>query len=199
MGARAHGFLSVFHEDTSVRFSRRAVGILTRAARKIRNLTVYVTGEQLKRLRDSLRMRLFCYCQDRRVRLPRLLQQIPVRTVYLHAEKNYEPASSFEGELVLFRATSGMGADEPYLERYDDPLLGWGRRTTQGVRTYDVPGGHSSMLQEPNVGVLAQQMQSYIDEVLRDEPDCAELARANHRAALAPGFEHQLDALPSPR
>ena len=54
---------------------------------------------------------------------------------------------------MLFRATHGTGADEPYIERYADPLLGWGQRTSHDVHVYDIPGGHSSMLQEPNVRV----------------------------------------------
>jgi hypothetical protein len=49
---------------------------------------------------------------------------------------------------------------------YSDPLLGWGRRAIHGVRTYDVPGGHSSMLQEPNVQALATYLQNQIDESL---------------------------------
>jgi thioesterase domain-containing protein len=31
---------------------------------------------------------------------------------------------------------------------------------------YNVPGGHSSMLQEPNVQVLAENMQAYIDAAI---------------------------------
>ena len=68
-------------------------------------------------------MRLFRFCLDRGLQLPRALQKIPVRTVYLFAEKNYHPASRFQGELVLFRATGGNGPDEPYVERYATPCL----------------------------------------------------------------------------
>ena len=70
---------------------------------------------------------------------------------------------------MLFRATHGIGADEPYIERYADPLLGWGQRTSHDVHVYDIPGGHSSMLQEPNVRVLAARMQAYLDEALASE------------------------------
>jgi hypothetical protein len=44
------------------------------------------------------------------------------------------------------------------------------RRTTRGVRVSDAPGGHSSMLQEPHVSVLAERMQSYIDNALAEKP-----------------------------
>jgi thioesterase domain-containing protein len=89
-----------------------------------------------------------------------------VRRAYLFAERDYQPGTPFRGELTLFRATCGEGNDEPYVERYSDPLLGWGRRATHGVRIYDVPGGHSSMLQEPNVQALAAYLQNQIDEGL---------------------------------
>ena len=54
-----------------------------------------------------------------------------MRTVYLFAEKNYQPKGLFDGDLELFRATYGEGHDEPYIERYQDPLLGWGQRDTR--------------------------------------------------------------------
>ena len=93
-----------------------------------------------------------------------------MRTAYLFAEKNYRPERPFDGDLVLFRATHGKGPDEPYVERYEDPLLGWGQRTTGDVWAYDVPGGHSSMLQEPHVRALAKQLQLSIDDALGGEP-----------------------------
>ena len=112
----------------------------------------------------TLRMRLFRFYLDRGLRLPRILEQIPVRTAYLFAERNYRPEGVFRGELVLFRATRGVGSDEPYIEQYADPLLGWGPRASSSVCVYDVPGGHSSMLQEPHVSTLAYYMQKYIDD-----------------------------------
>ena len=64
--------------------------------------------------------------------------------------------------------TEGEGPDQPYVERYADPLLGWGPRTTGGLEAIDVPGGHSSMLQEPHVRTLAASLQRRIDEALAD-------------------------------
>src|SRR5262249_7497678 len=153
-------------QDRSARFARRVLSIVSKTARKAKNLAVYVVGRKITSLRDEIRMRLFRYHLDRGLRLPRFLERIPVRTVYLFAEKDYQPGGRFDGELVLFRATSGRGDDEPYVERYDDPLLGWECRATRGVRVLDVPGGHSSMLQEPNVRMLAQQLQDYLESAL---------------------------------
>ena len=167
---RIHSFSTVFRQNESVRFDRRVLMILTKAIRKTKNLTTYLVRQRLIELRDEIRMRLFRSYLSRGLRLPRSLEQIPVRTVYLFAEKNYQAGAPFDGELVLFRATRGEGPDEPYIERYDDPLLGWGQRATRGVRVFDVPGGHSSMLQEPNVQMLAEPMQAYINEALADAP-----------------------------
>ena len=167
---RINSFSTVFRQDKTVRFDRRIASIATRAIRKARNLTTYLVGRRVTDLADDLRMRMFRAYLDRGWPLPRALEGIPVRTVYLFAEKHYRPENRFAGQLVLFRATSGEGTDEPYIDRYGDPLLGWGRRATLGVQPYDVPGGHSSMLQEPQVQTLASRLQACIDEVLAIEP-----------------------------
>jgi FkbH-like protein len=166
---RLRSFSEVFHSEKPAPFYRSVLAVAVKVLRKAKNLTVYCVGQQLKNLRDEIRMRLFRFCLDRGLQLPRALQKIPVRTVYLFAEKNYQPASVYHGELVLFRAMEGIGPDEPYVERYADSLLGWGRRTSRGVCVYDIPGGHSSMLQEPNVRVLATCMQAYFDKTLTCE------------------------------
>ena len=160
---------AVFHAQQSVPISLRLLSILARVLRKCRSLTIYLVKNRFETVRDEIRMRLFRYSLDHGLRVPRILEHIPVRTVYLFAEKCYRPECSFAGQLVLFRATAGEGADEPYVERYADPLLGWGCRASQGVAIYDIPGGHSSMLQEPNVEVLARLMQDYLDKALADE------------------------------
>ena len=161
--------------------------MLAKATRKAKNLTAYLVGQRVKDLRDEVRMRLFRFHQDRALKLPRALERIPVRTVYLFAEKSYKPDAPFDGELVLFRATSGDGPDEPAVEQYADPLLGWGRRVLRGVRVHDVAGGHSSMLQEPSVRALAAQIQSSIDRGLAEDLEPAASPRhATRQVAAAP-------------
>jgi thioesterase domain-containing protein len=171
-GQRLERFSGVFREGGSESPVRRLLTILGKVTKKASNLATYVVGERLKRARDEVRLRLFRACLDRGRPLPGPLRGIPLRAVYLFAERGYQPDGPFDGELALFRATGGSGAigDEPYFDRYEDPLLGWDRRASRGVRAFDVPGGHSSMLQEPHVEALADRMQSYIDEVLAVEP-----------------------------
>jgi thioesterase domain-containing protein len=168
-GQRMRSFSAAFQRDESVPATHSALRIITKAARKLKNFIVYLIGRTFSNLKDSIRTRLLRTYLDRGRRLPGILKGIPVRTVCLFAERDYSPEGPFDGELVLFRATSGKGDDEPFVDRFVDPLLGWDGRATRGVRVFDVPGGHFSMLQEPNVRVMAEQMQGYVDRVLAAE------------------------------
>jgi FkbH-like protein len=161
---RLRGFSTILHQDEPIRLDRRILSVMAKALRKCENLGAYLLRDRLKTLQDDIRLRLFRTLLDRQHPLPRALRGIPVRTVYLFAERSYRPDKPFDGRLTLFRATSGKGTDEPYIERYSDPLFGWSARTTEAVRVYDVLGGHSSMLQEPHVASLAEQLQAAIDE-----------------------------------
>jgi len=167
---RIRSFSTVFKRDQSVQSNLMLLAIITKALRKARNLAAYLVEQRVQALWDEIRVRLFHYHVDRGLHLPRALAQIPVRTIYLFAAKSYQPDSLFDGELTLFRATDGEGPDEPYIKRYTDPLFGWAPRATRGVRAFNIPGGHSSMLQEPHVSILAEQMQSCIDDALTDDP-----------------------------
>ena len=163
---RLRSFSTVLDQSDGLSVLQRAVAIAGKITKKAKNFSTYLVRKRAGDLWAKLRMRLFRYFLDRRLEPPRFLEHIPVRTVYLFAEKSYRPSGVFEGELILFRATEGENNDEPYINRYSDPLFGWGRRASQGVRAYDVPGGHSSMLQEPNVQVLAGHMQAIIEKAL---------------------------------
>lgn len=90
--------------------------------------------------------------------------------VYECAHREHAPQGVFQsGNVVLFRATLGDGstADEPYVEKFEDPLFGWQLRVASAVLAEDIPGGHSSLLQEPHVRVLAGKMQKHLDVALR--------------------------------
>ena len=144
---------------------RRVATTAGTVLRKARNLAKYLTKSRLQMIHERTKMALFRLYLKHGLEMPAFLQNISVRTAYGYARRGYRPKTPFGGELVLIRATSGTGNDEPYAERYIDPLMGWSARTSRGVRTFHVPGGHSSMLQEPNVRVLAQCLQDYIDEI----------------------------------
>ena len=176
---RLHSFSTVLDQTDGLNALERVLMIAGKATKKAKNLSTFLVQKRAADLWAKLRMRLFRHYLDHRQEPPRFLEHIPVRTVYLFAEKSYRPSGVFEGELILFRATEGRNDDEPYVNRYSDPLFGWGRRASQGVRAYDVPGGHSSMLQEPNVQVLAGHMQAIIDKALLYETADQDAATAS--------------------
>jgi len=100
---------------------------------------------------------------------PAFVKSLSVSDVYQFAllddSNRDEP---FAGDVALFRATttSVTQDDEPYIERYSDPMFGWQKRITGTVHCFDVPGGHFTMLQEPHAQTMAQRMQAYIDRTL---------------------------------
>jgi len=92
--------------------------------------------------------------------------------LYEVAHRAHRPHGLFEGgQVVLFKATHGTGADDdvPYVELYTDYIFGWGKRVAGDVSLVNVPGGHSSILQEPNVDILADAMRAAIDRACAGE------------------------------
>jgi hypothetical protein len=86
--------------------------------------------------------------------------------LYEAAHRAHRPEGLFTGgDVVLFRATAGNGAEDdvPFGEKYSDCILGWGRRVADDVILVRVPGGHTSLLQTPHVEVLAGALQRAID------------------------------------
>jgi amino acid adenylation domain-containing protein len=66
------------------------------------------------------------------------------------ASRVYEP-KPYPGELTVFRSL------ERAEYKRDDPTEGW-KRYTERVRMIDVPGDHATLLREPHVAVLAQEL-----------------------------------------
>ena len=148
---------------------RRAALLVASLARKLRNFTAYQIGKVWRETRDKARLRLLRAALDRGRRPAQLIGQVSATVTYLFAEREYRPGRAVaHGDLMLFKATSGDGIDAPFIDFYEDPLLGWSTRSARGVRAVEVPGGHTSMLQEPHVDVLAARLQAAIDESLAE-------------------------------
>jgi amino acid adenylation domain-containing protein len=141
----------------------RATRIVSRLAGRLWGFTAYHLGKAWGGMRDRARLRLLRMWLDRGSVPPRLLGHLSVFVTYLRAAAEYEPLRQCDGELLLFRATQGTGVDAPFIDFFTDHAFGWAARASRGVRVIDVPGGHNSMLQEPNVGVLALRLQEAID------------------------------------
>ncbi|MET0373222.1 MAG: thioesterase domain-containing protein, partial [Rhizorhabdus sp.] len=92
---------------------------------------------------------------------------LPFLKLYEVAHRVHRPEGLFDGgRLVLFKASDdrAQGDDLPYRAVYSDLALGWGRRAASEVIIVDIPGGHSSALQDPHVETLARLFQEALDD-----------------------------------
>jgi amino acid adenylation domain-containing protein len=109
-------------------------------------------GKMAKTARRKLKSRIWRvghqWYRDHQDQLPAAL-----RNIY---EINYQAAREYvmqpySGSVTLFRASDNSALDG------EDDLFGWDKFAT-GVDLYRVPGDHVSMMNEPHVQVLAEQL-----------------------------------------
>lgn len=167
---RVSRFTAALKHDDGASPAERALRLLRQSAKKLGNVVGYEVRSRLLKARNQARMRLFRAYLDHGWELPAFLADIPVRVVLRFAEKEYVVPEPYDGEVLLFRATQKSSTfdgtlidDTPYVELFEDRHLGWEGKTTRGFIPFDIPAGHSSMLQEPHVNHIAEAMQRYID------------------------------------
>jgi thioesterase domain-containing protein len=131
--------------------------------RGLRGADLQVTAEQLAPLAPEERLRAFVdrlraagvvhAGEDGLAQLRRLLH---VFKTAVRAYRSYRPRP-YPGPVTLFRAA---GAEfDPSLGRD----LGWGRLTPAPVEVHELPGGHVTLMAEPNVAVLAACLRACLD------------------------------------
>jgi len=126
---------------------------------KVRALLGYEARNQLATLSASVRFRVLEYMLANKLAWPPWLPPLEVADIYSNARERYRPGR-VRAPIVLVRAGDG---DDTATEMVLDLLLGWADRSNQPLRVIDAPGGHSSMLQEPNVGILADELVKLLD------------------------------------
>jgi acyl transferase domain-containing protein/thioesterase domain-containing protein len=127
------------------------------------NLVKYEASSRLERARNA---RTVAAIRDEQGDPGENAPTIDFLKLYELAHSEHAAQGVFRGgDTVLFRATQGDGStgDIPFREVYADPGLGWQVRIQDGLKVVDVPGGHSSALQEPHVETLATEVQRAID------------------------------------
>ena len=135
----------------------RAKSIVTGLARKARNMIAYEISAAGIRMSVRLRFALLKTLVRRDGAWPAALPQLSVLQIYNALEARYTPPILSDVPVLLVRASSGQGTDAPYREFYRDEDFGWGR-VARRLELVDVPGGHSSMLQEHSIDSLADAM-----------------------------------------
>jgi thioesterase domain-containing protein/acyl carrier protein len=163
---RLRSFATAFDSEPGVPFAKHLMRSVERASQKVRGLIDYghdsrAEHRRIQQLAQQLRERL-----DSGQALPAELSALTVRQIYFFARDGYHPAQQYLGEVSLFRASVGDGSQEdtPCADMYSDTQFGWSSRVRGPVQVFDMPGGHASMLQPPNVQWLADRIQGLIDK-----------------------------------
>ena len=128
---------------------------------KLQSVLSYELGSRWAALVQDRQLRALQENRDAQRPLPSSLHGIPVWQAYEFAAGNYRPSGRLDAPVMLCRASAQQGddTDRPLTQDLSDPLLGWGPHVEGTINCFDLPGGHSSMLQAPNVTALAQALE----------------------------------------
>ncbi|HKV33206.1 MAG TPA: amino acid adenylation domain-containing protein [Pyrinomonadaceae bacterium] len=92
--------------------------------------------------------------------------------IYANTTRRYKP-QPYNGRINLFLPADDFAsifnedwdsANKKASETKVTPVEGWGRLATGGVDVHQIPGDHFSILHEPNVRVLGEQLRQCIEE-----------------------------------
>lgn len=134
-----------------------------RVAQKAAGTLRYEAVSRVAAMSVSLRVALLREVLKRSWSWPTVVPSLSVREIYLAARARYVPQRAKIRQVALLKATDGYGDDEPVARLSDDPLLGWGPVVAGELQAVEVPGGHSSMLQEPYVRGVARVLEGFLD------------------------------------
>ncbi|NJN13548.1 MAG: amino acid adenylation domain-containing protein, partial [Richelia sp. RM1_1_1] len=85
---------------------------------------------------------------------------------HVQAMRSYVPLC-YPDSITLFRASEKIVHDFDNPEwSTNDPLLGWGKCSSQPIQFIDVPGDHFSIFVEPHIQELAKQLRICIDNAM---------------------------------
>ena len=121
----------------------------------------YEFSKDVKKITNRPKYEYYSKLLASNVQLPSILKnQISVRMMLRLAKEGYVP-QPFMGQLLLFRATATEYSEEetPQRLKIDDPLFGWQKRATEGVKVCDIPDTHSGILRKPSVKLLANEIE----------------------------------------
>ena len=169
--ARAASFRNAMRSAASSG-SINLAGLARMALQRVRRVVTYEARTRYERKRTRVKLLLLRRYLDSGLQpIPAFLRNISVDSTLRFAEKEYVIPAPYAGEALLFRATTrdpaldGLISDTPYIDIFQDPMLGWGDKVSE-LKTYDISAGHSSSLREPHVRQVATILQRHIDLAL---------------------------------
>jgi amino acid adenylation domain-containing protein len=102
------------------------------------------------------------YYRLKRQTIPYELRDVWLTRMFLRAAGRYRPGE-YRGPLTLLRATEV----EPALLAVG-PEMGWTGFAPAGIHTFDIPGNHHTIMDEPNVAVMAETLKRCLETAEAD-------------------------------
>jgi amino acid adenylation domain-containing protein len=102
------------------------------------------------------------YYRLKRQTMPYELRDVWLTRIFLGAAARYQPRE-YRGPLTLLRATQV----EPALLAVG-PEMGWSGFAPAGIHTFDIPGNHHTIMDEPNVAILAETLKRCLETAEAD-------------------------------
>ena len=122
--------------------------------------TIRATGRLARQFDDlSIELKLR-YLLNKGLPLPMELRDVQMQRAFYAAADRYRPRP-YSGKITLFRARM---IAEPY--QHVGPTLGWGD-LLPNLEVVEVPGGHDSLVLEPNVQILVTNLKAAIRTLAR--------------------------------
>jgi amino acid adenylation domain-containing protein len=122
----------------------------------------YTPAEQLQRAFEHAKQERAVPAE---IELPEFLVWLAGLRKGMLAEREYLP-TAYAGRLTLFKARELSSHSESIREQLArDPTYGWGRLCSQGVEPRFVPGSHHTIILEPNVSALAEQLKRWVAQI----------------------------------
>jgi acyl transferase domain-containing protein/thioesterase domain-containing protein/acyl carrier protein len=159
-------FLDTFHPHTTPRkltLRERMHRLLEEGPSYLSRQGKYKLTRHIEELSTELKIR---FLESNDLPLPLELREIQLTRAFVSAAGRYRP-KRYDGRVLLFRAR--MMAE---IYHHVGPTLGWGD-LLPNLEIVEVPGGHDSLVLEPNVQVLA----SHLTRAMAPESPAAVLPR----------------------
>jgi thioesterase domain-containing protein len=102
------------------------------------------------------------YYRLKRQAMPYELRDVWLTRIFRRAAARYRPGE-YRGPLTLLRATEV----EPALLAVG-PEMGWSGFAQGGIHTFDIPGNHHTIMDEPNVAILAETLKRCLETAEAD-------------------------------
>ncbi|QSJ17771.1 polyketide synthase dehydratase domain-containing protein [Nostoc sp. UHCC 0702] len=104
-----------------------------------------------------LHIRILQFFQKFGYRIPAAARLLRVLQANTKAMSNYMPPL-YGGKMTLLRTDKPMG------NSFDEPTLGWNKFAKAEVEIHLFPGNHFTLLRQPHIHTLAQQLKSLLDK-----------------------------------